>query len=62
VYPFKAYKLPKVTEKYIERLTRDEIQQFEAVQYIPLTPHFNAQKLFMLAMRMGGARLKICLP
>jgi site-specific recombinase XerD len=58
IYPFATYTLPSITPKYKERLSLEELNQFEAVKYDKGTGAFNAQNIFMLAVRMAGTRVE----
>jgi integrase len=58
VYPFRSYKLPSIAPKYKERLSKEEITQFDTQEYERGTGKFNAQKCFMLALRLAGARIE----
>ncbi len=56
VYPFRAYKMPKVTENRKERLTEEEVKRFSEVDLIQGTLIFNVQQSWMLSFYCAGIR------
>ncbi len=58
IYPFKIYQLPSVPKTYKERLTMEELEEFEKVEYEPSSFKFIAQKSFSFAVRMAGIRIE----
>jgi integrase/recombinase XerD len=60
VYPFGigGYSLPKIKPQYKERLTQAELTEFQNVYAKLGSVDFNVQNLFMLAVRMAGARVE----
>lgn len=58
IYPFKLYQLPTVPKTYKERLTSEELDQFENVKYDRSDLKFTIQKAFLFAVRMAGIRIE----
>jgi integrase/recombinase XerD len=58
VYPFRSYTLPTVTKKFKERLSVEELEQFETVKYEDGTALFHTQNIFLLAVKLAGTRIE----